>query len=76
MSYTGMDFMINYDDLLDELSSTLKPEFREIIFRYRFTDPHDLVGPDTYFETRYEMLRHLSILIWIDYQENDPVHRN
>lgn len=76
MSYSGMDFVIQFEDLLDELDRTLLPQYREIIFRYRFADPHDLVGPEDYFETRYEMLRHLSILVWIDYHENDPVNRN
>lgn len=76
MSYTGMDFVLQFEEMLDELDKSMAPEYRETIFRYRFADPHDLVGPDDRFGGRYEMLRHLSILIWIDFHENDPVNRN
>lgn len=76
MSYTGMTFVLQYEELLDELEKTMSSEFREIIFRFRFLDPHDLVSPDDRFSDRHEMISHLAILIWIDYSENDPVHRN
>ncbi len=76
MSLTGMDFVLRYNEMLDELDQTMDSVYREIIFRYRFLDPHDLVGPDISFSSEDEMLRHLATMIWIDHVEGDPVNRN
>ncbi|WP_168171964.1 hypothetical protein [Algoriphagus sp. A40] len=51
-------------------------KFRELIFRYRYLDPHDLVSPDDAFPTKNEMIRHLATFIMIDHLEGDPVNRN
>lgn len=76
MSLTGMDFVIHYEDMLDELDKSMASEYREIIFRYRFQDPHDLVDPDGVFSSKKEMINYLRNLIWIGHIENDPTYRN
>lgn len=76
MSLTGMDFVLRFEEMLDELDKSMTSEYREIILRYRFKDPHDLVGPDDVFLSENEMIRHLATLIWIDHLEGDLVNRN
>lgn len=76
MNLSGIDFVIQYESMLDYLSQTMSPEFQELIFRYRYIDPHDLVSPDDVFPSKQDMIRHLATLIWIDHLEGDPVNRN
>ncbi|SDD64738.1 hypothetical protein SAMN04488104_10444 [Algoriphagus faecimaris] len=76
MKYTGVDFVIHFFDMLDELNQSMAEEFREVIVRFRFLDPHDLVPPDIVFRSKEEMLQHLRNLIWIDHIEDAPSFRN
>jgi hypothetical protein len=76
MSLTGISFVIHYEEMLDHLDKTMKPEFRHLIFKYRYLDPHDLVTPDDVFLSMNEMIKHLATLIIIDYIEGDPINRN
>jgi hypothetical protein len=71
-----MDFVLRYNEMLDQLDQTMDSVYREMIFRYRFLDPHDLVGSEDVFSSEDEMIRHLATLIWIDHVEGDPVNRN
>lgn len=76
MSLTGIDFVLQYGSMLDHLKQIMSSEYHELIFRYRFIDPHDLVGPEDEFDSNEEMIQHLSILISIDHLEGDPMNRN
>lgn len=66
MPYFGVDFVIHYDELLKELKERMDPEYHEVIFRYRYADPHELVAPDDYFETWNDMIKILGFMIWVD----------
>lgn len=76
MRHTAMDFVIHFEQLLDHLDQTMEPKYREVIFRYRFLDPHDLVNPDDLFSSKNKMIIHLRNLIWLEHINNDPSYRN
>jgi hypothetical protein len=44
-------FVKNYLNYLDEISQVIKPELQPILDDLKVIDPHDLVRPDTYFDS-------------------------
>ena len=44
-------FINRYESYLDEISEVVKPGLLPIIKELRQIDPHDLVRPDTFFES-------------------------
>lgn len=44
-------FVKNYLNYLDEISQVIKPELLPILEELRQIDPHDLVRPDTFFDS-------------------------
>lgn len=44
-------FVKNYMDYLEEISSVIKPDLLPIIDELEEIDPHDLVRPDTFFDS-------------------------
>lgn len=45
----AIEFVNNYLEYVNELSSVVKDEYQPVIKYMRGTDPHDLVTPDGYF---------------------------
>jgi hypothetical protein len=48
----AMEFINNYQSFVDEIESLTKEKFSYVIDKMRKTDPHDLVSPGVYFESR------------------------
>ncbi len=44
-------FVKNYLNYLDEIGEVIKPELQPIIDELRQIDPHDLVRPDSFFDS-------------------------
>lgn len=44
-------FVNNYLNYLDEISQVIKPELQPYLDELRQIDPHDLVRPDSYFDS-------------------------
>ena len=44
-------FINNYEYFIDEIQSVIKPELLPIIEELKATDPHDLVRPDSWFQS-------------------------
>ena len=44
-------FVKNYLNYLDEIGEMIKPELQPILNELRQTDPHDLVRPDSFFDS-------------------------
>jgi hypothetical protein len=44
-------FVKNYLNYLDEIGNVVKPELKPILDELRQIDPHDLVRPDSYFDS-------------------------
>lgn len=44
-------FVKNYMNYLNEISEVIKPELQPILDDLRQVDPHDLVRPDSYFDS-------------------------
>lgn len=44
-------FVKNYLNYLDEICQVIKPELLPILDELRELDPHDLVRPDSYFDS-------------------------
>lgn len=44
-------FVRNYVSYIEEISQVIKPELLPIMDELRELDPHDLVRPDTYFDS-------------------------
>ena len=47
----SIEFINLYESYLDEITEVVKPELLPIIEELRQIDPHDLVRPETYFES-------------------------
>jgi hypothetical protein len=47
----AITFVKNYLNYLDEISEVIKPELLPILNELRQIDPHDLVRPDSYFDS-------------------------
>ena len=50
----AITFVKNYTDYLDEISQVIKSELQPILNELRELDPHDLVQPDSWFNTESE----------------------
>lgn len=44
-------FVRNYMSYLEEISQVIKPDLQPILDELRQVDPHDLVRPDSYFDS-------------------------
>jgi hypothetical protein len=47
----SIEFINRYESYLDEINVVVKPELHPIIDELRRLDPHDLVKPETYFDS-------------------------
>jgi hypothetical protein len=50
----AIEFVINYEEYINEISNVIKPELIPIINELREKDPHDFVSPETYFISEYQ----------------------
>lgn len=48
---TAIQFVTNYQDFVNEIEEVIKPELIPALKYLNETDPHDLVRPDTYFDS-------------------------
>ena len=58
----AIEFIQNYPDYLDEMRVVVKPELVPIIDKLSAIDPHDFVGPDTWFPSESAAKGYLWIL--------------
>ena len=47
----AITFVNNYLNYIEEISQVIKPELQPILDELRQIDPHDLVRPDSYFDS-------------------------
>ena len=47
-------FINNYEYFIDEIRSVVKPELLPIIEELKAIDPHDMVRPDTWFQSEVD----------------------
>ena len=47
----AIEFVLNYENYLNEIEQVVKPEYLPAIKRLRTQDPHDLVRPEAWFHT-------------------------
>jgi len=45
----AIEFVVNYENYLNEIEQVVKPEYAPVIERLRAHDPHDLVRPESWF---------------------------
>jgi hypothetical protein len=45
----AIEFVVNYENYLNEIEQVIKPEYAPVIERLRAKDPHDLVRPESWF---------------------------
>jgi hypothetical protein len=76
MKMTAIDFFSNYDDLLEELGSVIRPEYYHLIIRIREEDPHDLVTPEMEFESRHHAVIHIWKILLRDFIKSDYLSPN
>lgn len=50
----AIEFVNNYHQYLDEISQVIKPELQPVLDELRQIDPHDLVSPDSWFQSESE----------------------
>lgn len=51
-----LKFIRNYEYYLNVLEKIVKPEYQVVIEEMREIDPHELITPDTYFNSNQESL--------------------
>ena len=47
----AIEFVMNYENYLNEIEQVVKPEYAPLIGRLRARDPHDLVRPEAWFQS-------------------------
>lgn len=47
----AIEFVNNYHKYLDEVSQVIRPELQSVLDELKEIDPHDLVRPDTFFDS-------------------------
>ena len=47
----SLEFIKNYQSYLEEIEMVTKPEYQSIVSEMKETDPHDLIVPETWFES-------------------------
>ena len=47
----AIQFTQNYESYLYEIDLVIKPELKSLLEELRHIDPHDLVAPNTWFES-------------------------
>jgi len=47
----AIKFVANFDSYLDEIRNVIKPELLPLIDELKSIDPHDLVTPDSWFQS-------------------------
>jgi len=47
----AIEFVVNYENYLNEIETAVKSEYLPAIERLRAQDPHDLVRPEAWFQT-------------------------
>ena len=67
-------FVRNYLNYLDEISQVIKPELLPILDELRQIDPHDLVRPDTYFDSE-NSARGFAWSLFVKKVKRDSTHK-
>jgi len=47
----ALEFIKNYQSYLDEIEMVTKPEYQSIVSEMKSIDAHDIVQPETWFES-------------------------
>ena len=47
----AFEFVNNYTSYIEEISQVIRPELQPVLDELKEIDPHDLVSPETYFNT-------------------------
>ena len=47
----AIEFVMNYETYLNEIEQVVKPEYAPIIERLRANDPHDILRPESWFQS-------------------------
>ncbi len=50
----AIEFVVNYENYLTEIEQAVKPEYLPIIKELKEIDPHDLVRPESWFQSESE----------------------
>ena len=50
----AIEFVVNYENYLTEIEQVVKPEYLPIIKELKEIDPHDLVRPESWFQSESE----------------------
>lgn len=50
----AIEFVNRYQDYISEIEKVVKPEYKEILDKMKETDPHDLVSPESWFQSSLE----------------------
>ena len=59
-------FIRNYQKYIDMIEKVIKDEYKPAVEKLRETDPHDLVRPDSYFDSEQSALGYVFNLFQIE----------
>lgn len=67
MTYDAVDFVLQYDQLIQDVLEYIESDVMIIWLRFKFMDPHDLVSPERMFEDHGSMVNYLVLRIYAEY---------
>lgn len=72
MTYDAVDFVIQYEELLDKVKEIIHPDMHDMhlmLFRFRYLDPHELITPDMIFNSSNQMVNYLAMQVWVEFND-------
>ena len=60
----AIEFVVNYENYLTEIEQAVKPEYLPIIKELKEIDPHDLVRPESWFQSESEARGYVWSKFW------------
>jgi hypothetical protein len=72
MTYDAVDFVLQYEELLDKVKEVIHPDMHDMhlmLFRFRYLDPHSIITPDTTFDSFNAMIQHLAMMVWVEFND-------
>lgn len=72
MTYDAVDFVLQYEELLDKVKEIIHPDMHDMhlmLFRFRYLDPHELITPHMIFNSSNQMVNYLAMQVWVEFND-------
>ena len=72
MTYDAVDFVLQYEELLDKVKEIIHPDMHDMhlmVLRFRYLDPHELITPDMTFNSSNQLVNYLAMQVWVEFND-------